>query len=118
MSSSSRFVILILFYVLICLEHWWPVAVTTAGSSALILAKVFLYQWTQHPTYMFEVIFLLLSFILPWGQAWFLDFRVLPLEQRAAAVLSSLGLGAGEREPLIQQGNASLLRFSQSRHVH
>ena len=30
---------------------------------------------------------------------------------------SALGLGAGEREPLIQQGNASLLRFSQSRHV-
>ncbi|CAG0884955.1 unnamed protein product [Darwinula stevensoni] len=37
MSSSSRFVILILFYVLICLEHWWPVAMSSSSRFVILI---------------------------------------------------------------------------------
>jgi hypothetical protein len=38
---------------------------------------------------MFEVVFLLTEFVLPWGEAWFVDFRVLPLESKASKLFFS-----------------------------
>ena len=54
---------------------------------------------------------MLLSFILTWGEMWFLDFRVLPLENRAKEVLTSYGwLQNNERTPLVSSGGAGLLQ--------
>lgn len=70
----------------------------------------------------------LLSFILAWGELWFLDFRVLPLEQKAREVEESIlgdsdtasgaggggaGSVSGERQPLLtnQPGGSMLHRL-------
>ena len=64
-----------------------------------------------------DVTFVLLSFIITWGEMWFLDFRVLPLETRAKEVLTSYGwLQSDERSRLMQssgnnQQNSGLLRY-------
>ena len=64
---------------------------------------------------------MLLSFILTWGEMWFLDFRVLPLENRAKEVLTSYGwFQSNERTRLIpesgqtQQSSSLLQRYMDS----
>ncbi|CAG0916558.1 unnamed protein product [Notodromas monacha] len=85
--AAARFVFLVFTFALMRFKHWWPVALTTTLSCGFLVSKVFFYSWTQHNTYMFEVVFLLVSFILPWAETWFLDFRVLPLESKAGKFL-------------------------------
>ncbi|CAG0897494.1 unnamed protein product [Cyprideis torosa] len=97
MSSSVRFTVLILLYAVLRMRHWLPVAMTTTGSCAFLLTKVFYFQWNSHSsTYMFDVFFVIVSFVLPWGEAWFLDFRVIPIEARAAESRLSFVLPWGE----------------------
>ena len=36
-------------------------------------------QWHDQPI-TYDVMLVLLSFILAWGEAWFFDFRMIPLE--------------------------------------
>ena len=59
----------------------------------------FLLQWQGKDTssYPFEVTLLLLSFLISWIEAWFVDFRVLPQENRAKSVLEG---------KIIQKNNA------------
>ncbi|CAG0901170.1 unnamed protein product [Cyprideis torosa] len=83
MSSSVRFTVLILLYAVLRMRHWLPVAMTTTGSCAFLLTKVFYFQWNSHSSK---------SFVLPWGEAWFLDFRVIPIEARAAEFFQGPGL--------------------------
>lgn len=128
MAAGCRFVINILFYAALDINHWLPVAATTAGTSAFIIAKVFEYQvqntgsiflfsfflsdcvsfqWTKFGVLTFDVTLLLLSFLLAWGELWFLDVRVLPLELRASELVGQLAGGAAghdERTPLLGAG--------------
>lgn len=131
MASAGRFVILLLFYALLCINHWWVIAVSiyfqpfivntrsnyfstssaqqisTAGSCGFLIVKVFFYevgviaglfvlqmlichrfyfsllQWAKATNYTLDVFLVLSSFVLSWGEAWFLDFRVLPQESLA-----------------------------------
>ena len=46
----------------------------------------FVFQWVSAANLTFDVTLVLLSFILAWGELWFLDFRVLPLESKAKEV--------------------------------
>ena len=77
----------------------------------------FIFQWNE--TYIsLDATLVLLSFIITWGEMWFLDFRVLPLETRAKEVLTSYGwLQSDERTRLMQsssgtnQQNSGLLRY-------
>ncbi|KAG7178231.1 Steroidogenic acute regulatory protein-like [Homarus americanus] len=71
MAAASRFVILLLFYALLHINHWWMVA------------------WNKNTSYPFEVTLVLLSFFIAWIEAWFVDFRVLPQEARARSVLEA-----------------------------
>ncbi len=48
MAAGCRFVISILFYAILDINHWWPVALTTSGTTAFTLAKVFEYQVRSH----------------------------------------------------------------------
>jgi len=50
MASACRFVILILFYALLRINHWFVIALTTSGSCAFLVAKVFQYKWLQLAT--------------------------------------------------------------------
>lgn len=40
-------------------------------------------QWVKATPQVFEVILIITSFVLAWGEAWFLDCRVIPQERHA-----------------------------------
>lgn len=95
--AVARLFLITFFYVFIKLSHWWVVAVTTAGTSAFVIAKVFLYQWSN-TSKTASVVLLLCSFVISWGEAWFLDFRVLPNESKALSFLATQDI---ERAPVL-----------------
>jgi len=111
MAAALRFAACIICYAIFGLRHWWPIALTTAGTSAFLIAKVFKYQWSTAANLTFDVTLVLLSFILAWGELWFLDFRVLPLETKAKEVWlsSQRALNAGERAPLLNATGRSVM---------
>lgn len=47
-----------------------------------------LFQWVNSSQKIFEVILIVTSFVLAWGEAWFLDCRVIPQERHARRYLS------------------------------
>ena len=51
----------------------------------------------------FDVMLVLLSFIIAWGEVWFIDFRVLPLEEQAKEIQGRRNgtIGDTERTPLL-----------------
>lgn len=49
--------------------------------------KYYFFQWQDSPQPVFQVLLILTSFVLSWGEAWFLDFRVIPQEVRASQVI-------------------------------
>ncbi|CAH0698062.1 unnamed protein product [Spodoptera exigua] len=59
--------------------------------------------WPNAVQPVYEVFLILTSFTLAWGEAWFLDFRVLPQELQAKQILESIvHHNASERTPLLQ----------------
>lgn len=44
---------------------------------------MFWMQWTSANQPVFQVLLVLISFVLSWGEAWFFDFQVLPHELQA-----------------------------------
>lgn len=97
-----RFIFLILFYGLCHLNHWIVIALSTTGSCAFLIYKVFAYSWTETPQPVFEVLLVVVSFVLAWGEAWFLDCRVIPQERYARNYYVALTNPAAEvRTPLL-----------------
>uniref|UniRef100_A0A182RMY5 START domain-containing protein n=1 Tax=Anopheles funestus TaxID=62324 RepID=A0A182RMY5_ANOFN len=82
-AALIRFIFLILFYGLLSISHWLVIALSTTSSCAFLISKVFLYDWTATPQPVFEVLLIVVSFVLAWGEAWFLDCRVIPQERYA-----------------------------------
>uniref|UniRef100_T1J4G5 START domain-containing protein n=1 Tax=Strigamia maritima TaxID=126957 RepID=T1J4G5_STRMM len=66
--------------------------ITTTVSSIFLIVKIFYFEWQNsfynNNYYVFTVILILCSFIISWGETWFLDFRVLPQEERARDILA------------------------------
>lgn len=101
-SALLRFLFLILFYGLCHLNHWIVIALSTTGSCAFLIYKVFVYNWTAIPQPVFEVLLIVVSFVLAWGEAWFLDCRVIPQERYARNYYVSITNPAAEaRTPLL-----------------
>lgn len=98
--AFSRFVLLILFYAIVQINHWIVIAISTTLSCALLITKVFMFDWPKSSQPIFEVLLVLASFILSWGEAWFLDFRVIPQESNASRYL--ITNVESERAPLIR----------------
>uniref|UniRef100_A0A8C5VMR0 MENTAL domain-containing protein n=1 Tax=Microcebus murinus TaxID=30608 RepID=A0A8C5VMR0_MICMU len=73
-----RFKVLILTYAVCILRHWWAIVLTTAVTSAFLLAKVILSKLFSQGA--FGYVLPIISFILAWIETWFLDFKVLPQE--------------------------------------
>ena len=73
-----RFKVLILAYAVCRLRHWWDIALTTAVTSAFLLAKVILSKLFSQGA--FGYVLPIISFILAWIETWFLNFKVLPQE--------------------------------------
>ena len=44
LAAFGRFALCIMFYAMFDFSHWWPLAVTTSGTVAFVVAKVFEYQ--------------------------------------------------------------------------
>lgn len=104
MVAASRFIILLLFYALLHINHWWMVAITTAGSCGFFICKSLMYKWSYQTSYPFEVTLVLLSFFIAWIEAWFVDFRVLPQEARAKSILEAASnCDHLETDPLLPQ---------------
>ncbi|XP_053683580.1 steroidogenic acute regulatory protein-like [Sabethes cyaneus] len=82
-TALLRFIFLILFYGLFHLNHWIVISLSTTGSCGFLIYKVFMYNWTATPQPVFEVLLIVVSFVLAWGEAWFLDCRVIPQERYA-----------------------------------
>uniref|UniRef100_A0A2P2I6W5 StAR-related lipid transfer protein 3-like n=1 Tax=Hirondellea gigas TaxID=1518452 RepID=A0A2P2I6W5_9CRUS len=94
--SGLRFLFLLLFYAVIYIQHYWVVAVTTFLSTSLVAAKSVLFQWnssdssSSNNNYPFQVLLLLIAFIITWSEAWFIDYSVMPQEARAKNLLRAL----------------------------
>uniref|UniRef100_A0A8B9WBA5 MENTAL domain-containing protein n=1 Tax=Bos mutus grunniens TaxID=30521 RepID=A0A8B9WBA5_BOSMU len=73
-----QFKVLILAYAVCRLRHWWDIALTTAVTSAFLLAKVILSKLFSQGA--FGYVLPIISFILAWIETWFLNFKVLPQE--------------------------------------
>ncbi|XP_064471378.1 stAR-related lipid transfer protein 3-like isoform X2 [Ornithodoros turicata] len=90
--SGVRFVGLVVAYIILRLRHWSLVAVMAVLSDGVVISKTFFYDWqTQVATNLgglTGVLLLVTSFVLPWGQAWFLDYRVVPSENKASQLLA------------------------------
>ncbi|KAJ6641331.1 Steroidogenic acute regulatory protein-like [Pseudolycoriella hygida] len=80
MAAICRFTVLILFYALLYINHWSIIALSTSGSCAFLIAKVFFFNWVDAPQPVFQVLLIVTSFVLSWGEAWFLDCKVIPQE--------------------------------------
>lgn len=79
-AAAIRFIILIFFYAILQINHWFVIALTTSFSCGFLITKVFLYTWpsNQQP---FQVLLIIISFVISWFEAWFLDSRMIPQEE-------------------------------------
>ncbi|XP_017866449.1 PREDICTED: stAR-related lipid transfer protein 3 [Drosophila arizonae] len=82
-TALCRFIVLIFFYALLYINHWSIIALSTSASCLFLITKVFFYDWVHSKQQVFDVILIITSFILAWGEAWFLDCRVIPQERHA-----------------------------------
>ncbi|CAL1536752.1 unnamed protein product [Lymnaea stagnalis] len=85
MLSASRFTLLLLAYALFRIQHWWMIALCTAASCAVLIAKIFIFDFegTKSSNNPLSYCLIIISFVLAWAETWFLDFKVLPQEQKA-----------------------------------
>ncbi|CAD7078058.1 unnamed protein product [Hermetia illucens] len=96
-----RFLILALFYAVFYINHWIIIALCTSGSCMFLISKVFMYDWTATPQPVFQVVLIVVSFVLSWGEAWFLDCRVIPQERHARRYFAAITGQPTDRSPLI-----------------
>lgn len=100
-----RFFMLIFAYALCRLRHWWVIAVTTAVTSAFLIAKVIISKLLMEGT-AFAYLLPIISFILAWIETWFLDFKVLPQEAKDENSIFTIS-DFSEQAPLILPGPIS-----------
>ena len=119
MTGLFRFLVSFSFYCLLEASHWLPIATNTTVTviflgvkvcfhqelaqklkllQSVYFLKVFQYQWTTGDPIMYDVMLILLTFILSWGQVWFFDFRLVPLERKAKEIWRNQ---EDERRPLL-----------------
>lgn len=109
-----RFFVLIFFYAVLSSSHWIYIALSTTGSCAFLISKVFLYDFTVTTVPAFQVVLILTSFVLAWLEAWFLDGRVIPQERYALRHYNRIIQSSNERTPLLlpSHGNTESVFYS------
>ncbi|KAF2355639.1 MENTAL domain [Trinorchestia longiramus] len=103
--SFIRFLVLLLFYAFIHIHHYWIVAWNGDRNSV-----------SSSASYPFQVLLLLISFLLTWAEAWLIDFNVLPQEARAKNLIRAL-MSGGPGSVSGQQDRTSRLRDCISQHT-
>lgn len=106
MLSTVRFTLLLLAYALFRINHWWMIAITTTLSCSFLLAKCFVFNFTDgNKQNALCYVLLIVSFSMAWVETWFLDFKVLPSEKKARK--KALGYGHNnERSPLLRDAES------------
>ncbi|XP_017465501.1 PREDICTED: stAR-related lipid transfer protein 3 isoform X2 [Rhagoletis zephyria] len=99
-AAMCRFLVLTFFYALLYINHWIIIALSTSGSCLFLISKVFVYDWVDSRQQVFEVILIITSFVLAWGEAWFLDCRVIPQERHARSYFSAIATPE-QRSPMM-----------------
>ncbi|XP_076309322.1 steroidogenic acute regulatory protein-like isoform X2 [Tachypleus tridentatus] len=70
----------------------FDIVVTTTVTGIFVICKVFFYQWNtpykDQTPYTIVVVLLIASFVMSWAESWFLDFRVVPCEEKASLLLA------------------------------
>ncbi|XP_031418989.1 STARD3 N-terminal-like protein [Clupea harengus] len=94
-----RFASLIMAYAVCKLRHWWAIAISTAVTSAFLIAKVILSKLLSQGA--FGYLLPIVSFVLAWIETWLLDFKVLPQENDDENRYLC-ALDAAERAPLMR----------------
>ncbi|XP_036452020.1 STARD3 N-terminal-like protein [Colossoma macropomum] len=102
--AAFRFTVLILAYAVCRLRHWWAIAITTAITSAFLIAKVIISKLLSQGA--FGYLLPIISFILAWIETWFLDFKVLPQEANDENRYLTIQ-NIAERAPLVHPGPVS-----------
>ncbi|KAG5677313.1 hypothetical protein PVAND_007082 [Polypedilum vanderplanki] len=101
-AAGIRFIVLIFFYGICKINHWFIIALTTTLSCGFLIGKVFYFIWpSQQPV--FQVLLIIISFVISWFEAWFLDSRVFPQEQYSRTLTSVLSTSADSRTTLLPQ---------------
>ena len=92
------------------ISHWWVITLTTTGTVSFLVAKVLKFevsftpsvsraiygdsrlmvgavlQFNKFQPLTYNVMLVLLSFIISWGEVWFFDLRMIPLERKAREI--------------------------------
>jgi StAR-related lipid transfer protein 3 len=80
-AAAARFIILIFFYGILQINHWIIIASTTTLSCCFLITKVIWYTWPPAQQPVFQVLLIIISFVISWFEAWFLDSRMIPQEE-------------------------------------
>ncbi|CAG9531513.1 unnamed protein product [Cercopithifilaria johnstoni] len=79
-TAVIRMSILILFYSILLIEHWLPVAITTITTTIFLVVKaLFFFSPAQDNLPQYTV--LVSSFVVAWFQLWLVPFHMLPRER-------------------------------------
>ncbi|VDK76057.1 unnamed protein product, partial [Onchocerca ochengi] len=80
-TAVIRMSILILFYSILLIGHWLPVAITTIATTIFLVVKaLFFFSPVQGNLPQYTV--LVSSFVVAWFQLWLVPFHILPRERR------------------------------------
>ncbi|XP_063952312.1 stAR-related lipid transfer protein 3-like isoform X2 [Lytechinus pictus] len=111
-----RFVVLLLAYAVCKAKHWIFAAITTVATSGLIVAKIFLYDFSDTNGFpegcapngtfnaLMAIFMLLCSLLVAWLELWVFDFKVIPKEKQLLEdALITHPAQPDERRPLLDQ---------------
>ncbi|VDK50869.1 unnamed protein product [Anisakis simplex] len=79
--AICRMLILVFSYAVLLVDHWIPVAVTTAITTLFLVIKV-LFFFSREQGSLPQYLVILSSFTVAWFELWLVPFRVLPRERR------------------------------------
>ncbi|KAK2141332.1 hypothetical protein LSH36_1120g01052 [Paralvinella palmiformis] len=105
--AAWRAVPLLLAYGLFRIRNPSVVAVTTFVTCVFVLSKVFLYKFDGVHGNVMCYLLLIISFIISWIEVWFLDFKVLPREEKIRQQ-EAHGIYVNERTPLLGQNHVTV----------
>lgn len=108
-AAVIRFVFLILFYGICKCNHWIIIALTTTLSCGFLIVKVFYFVWPSTQP-VFQVLLIIISFVISWFEAWFLDSRVFPQEQYSRTLTRVLSTSVDSRTTLLPEFLNSVAR--------
>ena len=62
------------------------ITLTTTGTVSFLVAKVLKFEFNKYQPLTYNVMLVLLSFVITWGEVWFFDLKMIPLERKAREV--------------------------------